>query len=97
MLANPLRNIGLRGIAHCRKEKSEENTRLRSSQVVGDDTAHIVRIRFIAFMRISLFQWLKNYVAGRAKFPKNVRNSEVDAEHQPRLVALEIDEIKGAA
>jgi len=38
-----------------------------------------------------------NYVGGQAKFLNNLHNSEIDTEHQPRLVALEIDEIESCA
>jgi hypothetical protein len=95
-------------MAHCCNETFEEKTRWVSSQVVGESTAQTVTTKSIAFMLISLalFQMdntgrydnRRIEVSLRREKPEFGRRPasglKVDAKYQPRLVAVEIDEIE---
>lgn len=94
-------------MTHCFGETSEEKTRWASSQVVGESTAQTVTTKSIGVMAdipwIVLEQITQRAIAtGGGKFHYNVKKRnptraaalKVNAKYQPRLVALEIDEIK---
>src|SRR5579883_1665232 len=93
-------------MAHCRSEMLESNTSRVSSQVVGDSTAQTVMTKSIGFMpeipQVALSNEYHIQIRRSAGLVSRQREGsrksppaslKTDAEHQPGLVALEIDEI----
>src|SRR3954447_8574374 len=99
-------------MTHCCSEPPPEKTRWVSSQVVGDTTAHTVTISSIGFMPDILARSDKQHkgIRNRQSEVSSYRRKlalgshppcsrpplEIDPEHEPRLMAFEVDEIEAS-